>query len=142
MKKMKLSKRHRLINMAIFASLFMLVPFFFTTLVEKFTPVEYFVDVQGVEVGNPVTGEHTREPRIPQDVLDSLVVGERYYWTWVFEFDVTKNRTEIVTKDSNSFELLPSLESQTIQLELLPSLESQTIQLELEQPLQVKLKQI
>jgi len=186
MKKTPLKNKHRLINMAIFAVIFTVMPFIFTSAVEKFAPVEYFVDVQGVDAGtmrqgewlqeisltrdvrkdlfgktfqelrltserdgvttlfyktkktanpvlfevqsdnnvtfvrdwtqdveviNKVTGEIMLEPRIPQYILDSLNVGELYYWTWVFEFDVTKNRTEIVTKQSNSWELLPAIDS-------------------------------
>jgi len=169
--------------MAFFASVFIIVPLFFTTLIEEFAPVEYFVDVQQLEVGdmqhgtwsqnisltrkvrkdlfgqtfqelrltregdtsetfffatqknqvpilfevqednnvsfvrdwseqidriNPVTGVTEQFPRVPQSVLESLEVGESYYWTWVFEFDTTKDRTDIVTKRSNSFTILPT----------------------------------
>lgn len=181
MKNSPIKTKHRVVNMAIFAVAFMVVPLIFTSLVEKFAPVEYFVDVQSLEVGdmqkglwqqqvsltrkvkrnlygstfqelrltkeidadttfyyqtrktdapvlfehqednnvsfvrdwsaeveriNPVTGEYEQLPRVPEKVLNQLEVGEQYYWTWVFEFETTKNRTDIVQVRSNSFTVL------------------------------------
>ena len=73
--KTPLKNKHRFVNMLVFAGMFMIVPFLFTSFVETFAPVEYFVDVderlvKGRQLIQVLAthGDIRREPK--QDVHD------------------------------------------------------------------------